>query len=68
MADKTRDQDQMNDELDSDRTPSTGSETERGITPRKDRAYDEAARGHDSGPTDPDSAESDVDRDDTVDD
>lgn len=82
MADDTRDQDQMNDELSSDRPTSTDSETERerirssndrdqaldreGITPRQNRGYDEAARGQQSGPTDPDSAESDVDRDDTV--
>lgn len=81
MADNTRDQNQMNDELSSERTPSADSEAERerirssndrdqalereGITSEKNHGYDEAARGQD-GPTDPDSAESDVDRDDTV--
>jgi len=66
MADTTRDQDQM-DELNSDRTPSEDGETEReGNTPEINRDHDESERGKESGPTDPDSAESDVDRDDTV--
>ena len=40
-----------------------------GITSRHNRGYDEAARGqHDSGePIDPDSAEAENDRDDTID-
>jgi hypothetical protein len=67
MADNTRDQDQMDDELNSDRNPSEDSETEReGNTPERNRGYDEGDRGDESDPTDPDSAESDVDRDDTV--
>ena len=39
-----------------------------GVTSRHNRGYDEAVRGGlDTGPTDPDSAESGIDRDDMVD-
>jgi hypothetical protein len=40
-----------------------------GVESRHNRGYDETARGQarpQQGPTDPDSAESDVDRDDTI--
>jgi hypothetical protein len=37
-----------------------------GVDSPRNRGYDEAVRGERSEPTDPDSAESDVDRDDTV--
>jgi hypothetical protein len=38
-----------------------------GDTPQHDRTYDKVVRGQQSRPTDPDSAHSDVDRDDTSD-
>ena len=69
------------DNLDQEPIPSTDSEGEReqvrssndrdqelerqGITSKHNRGYDQAVSGQ-TGPTDPDSAESDVDRDDTV--
>jgi hypothetical protein len=37
-----------------------------GVTSKHNRGYDEAVHGGQTGPTDPDSAKSDVDRDDTV--
>jgi hypothetical protein len=39
-----------------------------GVTSRHNRGYDEAVTGQQNVPTDPDSAFSDVDRDDTIDD
>ena len=38
-----------------------------GVTSRHNRGYDEAVKGANSGPTDPDSAFSEVDRNDTID-
>jgi hypothetical protein len=81
-TDETQGRGESDGELNSERIPSTDSDAEReqvrssndrdqelereGITSRKNRGYDEAVRGQSSGPTDPDSAESDVDRDDTI--
>jgi len=69
------------DELDGERIPSTDRDAEReqvrssndrnqklereGVTTKQNRGYDEAAHGQ-GAPTDPDSAESDIDRDDTI--
>ncbi len=69
------------DNLDRERTTATDSDAEHeqirssndrdqalereGITSKHNRGYDEAAHGQ-RGPTDPDSAESDNDRDDTL--
>jgi hypothetical protein len=70
------------DDTNAEQIPSTDSDVERerirsandrdqelereGVTSKHNRGYDQAVRGGQTGPTDPDSAESDVDRDDTV--
>jgi hypothetical protein len=69
------------DRLDPNRIPSTDRDVEReeirssndrnqqlereGITTKQNRGYDQAAHGE-GAPTDPDSAEADIDRDDTA--
>jgi hypothetical protein len=76
--------DKMDDDLNREDIDSGNSDTERerirssndrdqelereGITSRQNRGYDEAVRGQQNTQTDPDSAASDVERDDTIED
>ena len=76
--------DRMDDDLNREDIDSGNSDTERerirssndrdqelereGITSRQNRGYDEAVRGQRNTQTDPDSATSDVERDDTIED